>query len=392
MVASADDLFRDPELDAARMTQGPLPVALAQRLVARGRAKLEASEPGSAILDFRRVVGHEDAAVTGAALLGLGDALYRLDDESQAGAAWDAVTKLRENPSTYQAWRNLAGVLVRAGDLASAIGAYREANRRAPADDKAEIAARLGWLAKETGNAGAANRYFARSRGSAGIGLWLIVLGVTVAISFLAFSAPGLTEGLWLERAAVQHGELYRLVSVTLVHAGYLHLALNMYALYIVGPIVEQAWGGRLFGLFYVLTAIAASTASFILSGGPAVGASGAIFGLFGVVIAGTRAHHPMLDRRARQIVPQLGMLVLINLAFGFFQGGTIDNAAHVGGLIAGLWLGFVVPPGKVPTLRAAWQHPGGESAMRPPLLIGAGVIGLVGVIAAALALGGATL
>ena len=42
MVASADDLFRDPELDAARMTQGPLPVALAQRLVARGRAKLEA--------------------------------------------------------------------------------------------------------------------------------------------------------------------------------------------------------------------------------------------------------------------------------------------------------------------------------------------------------------
>ena len=60
---------------------------------------------------------------------------------------------------------------VRAGDLPEAIDAYREADRRAPAEDKPEIAARLGWLAKETGNTGAANRYFARSRGAVGFGL-----------------------------------------------------------------------------------------------------------------------------------------------------------------------------------------------------------------------------
>ncbi len=388
MTEPGDDRFRDPALDAAAATPGPLRLDIARRLIERGQAKLEASEPAMAIADFQRAVGHDDPAITGAALLGLGDALYRLDDEPQAGAAWTAVTRMPDNPSTYQAWRNLAGVLVRAGNLDGAIEAYRQADRRAPAEDKAEIAARLGWLAKETGNAGAANRYFARSRGVAGIGISLIVLAVTVVLSFLAESSPQLLQTLWLDREDVLDGQLYRLASVTLVHDGPIHLFFNMYALYIVGPIVEQAWGRRMFVLFYLLTAVAASTASFLNSPGPAVGASGAIFGLVGVILAGTRAHHPMLDRRARSIVPQLGMFVLINLAFGFAVGGLIDNAAHVGGLVAGLWLGFVVPPGKVPTLRSAWQNLRGEPAQRSPLLVAAGVLLLAGVIMVALAVG----
>jgi membrane associated rhomboid family serine protease len=382
----------DPAIDAAAATKGPLPSEVALRLIERGRERLDAGDLAPALADFQRVVGNDDPTITAAALLGSGDALYRLDNEPRAAAAWEAVTGLRENPSTYKAWRNLAGVRVRSGDLHGAITAYREADRRAPAEDKPEIAGRLGWLAKETGNSGAANRYFARSRGSVGLSLTLIVIGITVAVSLIASSVPGVTEALWLERSAIQHGELYRLLSVTLVHAGLLHLGLNMYSLWIIGPIVEQAWGRRMFLLFYVLTAVAASTTSFIFSVGPAVGASGAIFGLVGVVLAGTRAHLPVLDRRSRQIVPQLGMLVILNLAIGFFAGGTIDNAAHIGGLISGLWLGFVVPPGKVPTLRSAWQHPTGEAAVRSPLLISAGVIGLVAVVATALAIGGATL
>jgi Uncharacterized membrane protein (homolog of Drosophila rhomboid) len=382
----------DADLDAAVNTQGPLTSEIALRLIERGRERLEAGDAMPALADFQRVIGHDDVAITAAALLGSGDALYRLDNEPQAGAAWEAVTRLGENPSTYRAWRNLAGVRVRAGDLPGAITAYREADRRAPGEDKAEIAARLGWLAKETGNAGAAGKYFARARGSAGLSLTMLVLGVTVAVSFLAESVPGLKQALLLERSVIQQGELYRLVSVTLVHEGLLHLFLNMYALWIIGPIVEQAWGRQMFVLFYVVTAVGASTASFLFSGGPAVGASGAIFGLIGVVLAGTRAHHPMLDRRARQIVPQLGMLVILNLAIGFLAGGMIDNAAHIGGLISGLWLGFVVPPGKVPTLRSAWQHPTGEPAVRSPLLISAGVIGLLAVITMGLAVGGATL
>lgn len=401
MTEPGDDRFRDPDLDAAVATQGPLTANVATRLIERGRAELDVGEFALAIRDFQRVVGHEDVAITGAALLGVGDALYRLDDEPQARGAWEAVTRLPENPSTYRAWRNLAGVLVRAGDLNGAIDAYRESDRRAPAEDKAEIAARLGWLAKETGNARAANRYFARSRGAASLGLAQLVVIVTSIVSLVALSDPEgrLFVALLLDPDAIRNGELYRLLTVVLVHAPgnttawfSLHLLLNMYALWIVGPIVEQAWGKRSFVLFYVLTAIGASAASFLFSNGPAVGASGAIFGLVGVILAGTRAHHPMLDRRARAIVPQLGFFVIINLAFGFLAGGLIDNAAHIGGLVAGLWLGYLVPPGAVPTLRSAWQSPRGEPAARSPLLIAAGIIGLLGVIVAILAAGGATL
>lgn len=393
----AADLLADPQLDAALRTQGPIDGGIAQRLIARGRQRMELGDAPAALGDFRRAIGHPDPAITGPALLGYGDALYRLDDERQATAAWEAVVRLRENPATYQAWRNLAGARVRAGELPPAMEAYRQADRRAPAEDKPEIASRLGWLAKETGNTGAAGRYFSRARGGGGIGVAQLLVIVTSIVSLIALIQPdgSLFSLLLLDHDAIKHGEFWRLFTVTLVHAPggetpwfSLHLLLNMYALWIVGPVVESIWGKRLLLLFYFLTAIAASTASFLTSAGPAVGASGAIFGLVGVIFAGTRAHHPMLDRRARAIVPQLGLFILINLGFGFLAGGTIDNAAHIGGLVSGMWLGFVVPPGKVPTLRSAWQNPRGEQAHRSPMLVAAGVIALVGVVLAGLAIG----
>ena len=88
-----------------------------------------------------------------------------MDDEDGAVETWKAVLELGETPSTYAVWRNLAAAYVRAGDLGPAMRAYREADQRAPEADKAEIASRLGWLAKETGDTGAAKRYFARARG-----------------------------------------------------------------------------------------------------------------------------------------------------------------------------------------------------------------------------------
>jgi len=382
----------DDQLNAAAATQGPLPADIAARLLERGRERLDMGEGVLAATDFRRVIGHRDASINGAAWLGLGDALYRLDAEADAADAWTSAARLPDNAATYDAWRRLAGVRVRAGDLRGAADAYREAERRAPPEDRPEIAARLGWLAKETGNAGAAGRYFARARGGTVWGVTHVLIVVTAVISFAALSDDGLVRLLWLERGAIQSGELYRLLSVTLVHGSLIHLAFNMYALWILGPIVEMAWGRSLFLAFYALTALVASTASFLFSGVPSVGASGAVFGLVGVLIAGTRAHHPMLDRRARAIIPQLGLLVLINLAFGFLAGGMIDNSAHIGGLLAGLWLGFLVPPGNVPTLRSAWQNPRGAPTVRSPLLITAGLIGLLGLITFGLAIGGATL
>src|SRR6185503_7898915 len=154
-------------------------------------------------------------------------------------------------------------VRVRSGDLQEAIVAYREADRRAPAEDKQEIASRLGWLAKETGNSGAANRYFSRARGGAGLGLAQLIVIATSVISLIALSDAQVTravdvitgpffQALQLDHDAIKNGELWRLLTVTLVHAPggstpilSLHLLLNMYALWIVGPIVESIWGKR---------------------------------------------------------------------------------------------------------------------------------------------------
>ncbi|MBA2314253.1 MAG: rhomboid family intramembrane serine protease, partial [Chloroflexi bacterium] len=343
-----------------------------------------------AAIHFRRVVGFGDHAVTAAALLGLGQALYRLDEDEGAVATWESVLELPDTPSTYRAWREVAAARVRSGDLNGATAAYRQADRRAPAADKLEIANRLGWLAKETGNAGASRRYFARSRGSGpAVPLPWLILGLTVAVSFLAFSADGsfLFDLLALDKVAVADGEYWRLWTVTLLHGSLLHLFFNMYALYLAGPIVEVMYGSRLFLLFYLVCAAAGSVASFVFGAGNlAVGASGAIFGLIGVLLAASRTHHPVLDRQSRSFVGQLGTLILINLAFGLAV-PQIDNAAHIGGLVAGLWLGFLIVPGRVPTLRSLWQGAGGAPA-RSMVLPALGVAVLVVVIAAGVIVG----
>ena len=154
--------------DGARgVPPGRLSRAAAQSLLMRGDELLAAGDYGDAAIHYQRVVGFDDPAITAAALLGLGEARYRLDDEDGAVATWEAVIQVGETPSTYPAWRNVAAARVRSGDLRGAIAAYREADRRAPAADKAEIATRLGWLAKETGDTG---RRDGTSRGPAATG------------------------------------------------------------------------------------------------------------------------------------------------------------------------------------------------------------------------------
>jgi membrane associated rhomboid family serine protease len=353
-----------PSPDLDDLPPGPLTGETARSLLDRAGELVGAGDYEEAARYYRRIVAFDDAPIASAALLGLGECLYRLDQDDAAIATWESVLELPETPSTYQAWRNVAAARVRAGDLKGAIGAYREADRRAPPRDKAEIATRLGWLAKETGNTGASRRYFARGReaGPAFPLTWLII-GLTV-------------------------GELYRLWSVTLVHGDWLHLLFNMYALYLAGPIVEQLYGSRLFALFYLLCAAAGSVASFVVTPADAVGASGAIFGLFGILLAASRTHQPVLDRRGRSLVSQIGMLILINLVFGFIA-PNIDNAAHIGGLVSGLWLGFLIAPGRVTTLRGLWQRPAGDpDAGATRILPAIGVAALVVVLAVGVVFG----
>ena len=380
-------------------TGGPLTRETARALLERGSELLAAGEFGGAGDHFARVVGFDDPSITAAALMGLGEVRYRLDEEAAAVATWLAVLRLGETPSTYGAWRNIAAARVRAGDLQGAIEAYREADRRAPTEDKPEIANRLGWLAKETGNAGAARKYFARGRGDSPLlTVTILLVAITSVISLTALTATdgrAIYELLWLDKPALANGEYWRLFSVTLLHGDLIHLLFNMYALWLAGPIVERWYGRGRFVGFYLACAAGGSAASFVFGGDvPAVGASGAIFGLFGILLAAGRLHHPV-DRQSRALVGQLGMLILINLVFGFASGGSIDNAAHIGGLVSGLWLGALIVPNGVPTLSSLWDRSSTPSAIatakpaKTPVymsVVGIGVVAIV--VAAGIAIG----
>ncbi|MEO7229446.1 MAG: rhomboid family intramembrane serine protease [Candidatus Limnocylindrales bacterium] len=341
---------------------GPLSPDAARAHLDRGAALLATGEFSQAAVHFNRVIGFDDPEVTAAGLLGLGEARYRMDDEEGAVASWTAVTRLPETTSTYPAWRNVAAARVRDADLTGAIAAYREADRRAPAADKPEIANRLGWLSKETGDTGASRRYFSKGRGDGPlIPMATVILAATVIVSmtvFLSSEGQALQEFLWLDKAGVAAGEYWRLWTVTLVHGDLLHLFFNMYALFLAGPVVERWYGSIKFVMFYLLCAAAGSVASFVFGGDdPSVGASGAIFGLFGILLATGRVHRPV-DRASRGLIQQLGVLILVNIMFGLASGGRIDNAAHLGGLIAGLWLGAWLRPSEVATMSAGWTVP----------------------------------
>jgi membrane associated rhomboid family serine protease len=345
-----------------RHASGPLSREAAGQLLDHGAALIGAGDYPEAFATYQRVVGFDDPEITAAALLGVAQAAYRLDDEAFAIRTWERVLELPETRATYQAWREIAAARVREGDLQGAIGAYREADRRAPAADKPEISNRLGWLAKETGNVRASRRYFARGRGTVLPYVTYAIIGVTVVVSLTAMlstEGSSIFDALQLQKVRVAHGELWRLWTVTLLHDpnNLLHLLFNMYALYLAGPIVERLYGSGLTLVFYLVAAAGGSLGSFAFGpNAPSVGASGAIFGLFGILLVATRTHHPALDRASRNFVAQLGTLLLINIVFGIVAAGYIDNAAHAGGFVTGALLGVAFVPGRVATLRSMWQ------------------------------------
>jgi membrane associated rhomboid family serine protease len=347
------------------MTQPQDPSAEGQRVFNLAREAAERGEYALAAQLYSRLTGNPDPNLHVAALLGLADARYRLDDEEGALQAWIVATQGPETPITWQAWVALAGARVRQGDLVGATRSYREAARRAPPDEQPQIASRLGWLNKEMGNTGAAGRYFSRARGAfVPYATWAIV-ALTAAVSlFIDFSpsAEPLFDLLALDKQKVMAGEYWRLITVALVHSptfpvALLHLGFNMYALFIVGPIVEALYGRVLFVAFYLIAAIGGSIGSYLFVPGPSVGASGAVFGLFGLLFLSTYIHKPLLGRQARALTSQIGMLIVVNLIFGFTLGGTIDNAAHVGGLVTGAWLGYFVAPRGSATISSLWQR-----------------------------------
>ena len=153
-------------------------------------------------------------------------------------------------------------------------------------------------------------------------------------------------------------GQWWRLISAMFVHIGLAHLLINMWCLYELGLMTESILGRPSMFLVYGLTGVAGGLAS--LARNPTIisaGASGAIFGLAGVLIATLLLGKLPVPRRDLWIaLASLAAFSAYNLTYGFLKGG-IDNGAHVGGLVSGLLIGMALSLGATLRQRLRWRE-----------------------------------
>lgn len=175
-----------------------------------------------------------------------------------------------------------------------------------------------------------------------------ILLGFTVLVflgQFITKSLIGIdvlaSLGAKVNDAIIQ-GQYWRLITPVFLHASILHLAFNMYALYVLGPGLELHYGHERFLFLYFIGGLAGVVASFLFNKDASLGASTVIFGLLGA--QGVFVYqNQKLYRNARSMLKNLLFILAVNLAMGF--SGMIDNWGHVGGLLGGLVYSWLAGP-----------------------------------------------
>jgi rhomboid protease GluP len=169
----------------------------------------------------------------------------------------------------------------------------------------------------------------------------------------------------------------WRFVTPMFVHVNLPHLLVNMYSLWIVGPYVEKLYGSAKFVVFWVVTGVAGVVASYLtvrpdlgvssigrflfkLGDVPSAGASGALFGLVGVLfVFGIKFRHELPEGFKRAFGTGMLPIIMINLFIGYLGRGFIDNAAHLGGLVSGAALALIVDyrrPGEKSGIAITWR------------------------------------
>ncbi len=165
------------------------------------------------------------------------------------------------------------------------------------------------------------------------------LLGINVVVFLLLLATVGDVNSVFqlgaMQGYAVAEGDIWRLLTAAFLHAGILHIAFNMYALYLFGLYVERSLGTMRFVVAYVTMAVASSVFVYWLTEPQVatIGASGAVFGLFGLAL--------VLLIRTRQDVRGLLVLLAIN-AFISLQ-GNISWQGHLGGFVTGTLLGLAL-------------------------------------------------
>lgn len=177
-----------------------------------------------------------------------------------------------------------------------------------------------------------------------------IVSGALVIINVIVFILSTFINGRLYELGMLDsfrvlvHGEYGRIVWSMFLHADVNHLFSNMIILFFLGSMIEKELGHVKYALLYFLSGIGGGLLSILYkvmtnSMVPSVGASGAVFGLDGVLLAMVL----LWNERLPNVTPsRVALMILLSLYSGF-TGGNIDNAAHIGGLLVGFLGGCVV-------------------------------------------------
>lgn len=173
------------------------------------------------------------------------------------------------------------------------------------------------------------------------INILVMLLMIVNGINPLYPNGSELMEWGALRRDEFRNGEWWRLLTSMFVHGGLMHLAFNIYGLVFASMLLEPKIGRTRFLLIYLATGMVAGFASVLWTPVAGVGASGAIFGLFGALLGSLLTDYWQHDLK-KTLFTMLGPYVGINLLIGFFLPG-IGNAAHIGGLVAGFLIGYLM-------------------------------------------------
>lgn len=137
----------------------------------------------------------------------------------------------------------------------------------------------------------------------------------------------------------IEQGEVWRLVTSAFLHSNLIHIACNMYSLYIIGPEIQQTYGTKKYLTIYIISCITSTLLSYFLNPNSiSVGASGGIFGLMGALLAFAIIERNKIQKK---YISSLIQIIIINLFIGL-NIRNIDNFGHIGGLIGGGLSGYI--------------------------------------------------
>ena len=188
-----------------------------------------------------------------------------------------------------------------------------------------------------------------------------VLLALIAAMHLVAEVSGGSNDPdvLWrlgaMDGQQIAAGEYWRLFAAMFLHSGWMHFGLNAFGLFVVGQLLEPLYGHGRFTAVYLLSGLAGSVASYafnlsLMPNAIGMGASGALFGIFGGLVAFFLSHRRQLGAMGRRSLVGLLLLAGVNLLFGLVTTG-VDNYAHIGGFVCGIALGMAFSPRYVPTL-----------------------------------------